>query len=168
MAFRIQDVLETLRVLADSDVDAVVVGGWGVDALIGEQTRTHDDLDVWVRIEHDGRLRDVLAAGGFLQEDGGVWQNYVLRDPEGRKLDVHLATFRPDGSAIYQMDGGGTYVVGADAFTIGSIGGSVVRCVTAEQQMVDHACGYEPDEEDRADMRALHERLGVSYLPPVG
>jgi lincosamide nucleotidyltransferase A/C/D/E len=48
-------------VLADSDV---VVGGWGVDALIGEQTQTHDDLDLWVRIEHDGRLREVLAAGG--------------------------------------------------------------------------------------------------------
>jgi lincosamide nucleotidyltransferase A/C/D/E len=168
MAFRVQDVLEILGLLAASDVDAVVVGGWGVDALIGEQTRTHDDLDLWVRIEHDGRLREVLAAGGFLQDEGGVWQNYVLRDPEGRKLDVHLATFRPDGSSIYQMDGGEIYVMAADAFTTGSIGGAVVRCVTAEQQMVDHAYGYEPDEEDRADMRALHARLGVPYLPPFG
>jgi lincosamide nucleotidyltransferase A/C/D/E len=39
-------------------------GGWGVDALLGEQTRPHDDLDIVVEERHLLRLR---ATGRRLQ-----------------------------------------------------------------------------------------------------
>lgn len=56
----------------------------------------------------------------------------------------------------------------ADRFTVGQIVGRTVPCVTAEQQMLDHAGGYEPGETDHRDMHAMHERLGTPYLPPYG
>ena len=37
-----------LDALAASGVDPCVGGGWGVDALLGEQTRQHADLDLWI------------------------------------------------------------------------------------------------------------------------
>src|SRR5215216_4234618 len=35
--------------------------GWGVDALVGEQTREHKDLDLIVRDSHESRMREALA-----------------------------------------------------------------------------------------------------------
>jgi len=43
------DVIEILGWLADAGVAVWLDGGWGVDALIGEQTREHKDLDLIVR-----------------------------------------------------------------------------------------------------------------------
>jgi lincosamide nucleotidyltransferase A/C/D/E len=43
------DVVELLRLLETSGVEVYVDGGWGVDALLGEQTRPHSDLDIWGR-----------------------------------------------------------------------------------------------------------------------
>ena len=34
-----------VHAVLDAVPDAVVDGGWGVDALVGRQTRAHDDLD---------------------------------------------------------------------------------------------------------------------------
>jgi lincosamide nucleotidyltransferase A/C/D/E len=39
-------------------------GGWGVDALLGEQTRPHDDLDIVVEERHLLRLRATIQAPG--------------------------------------------------------------------------------------------------------
>jgi tRNA nucleotidyltransferase/poly(A) polymerase len=32
-------------------IEATVGGGWAIDALLGEQTRLHSDLDLWVAAE---------------------------------------------------------------------------------------------------------------------
>lgn len=37
------DVLSILAVLRNADVDIWIGGGWGIDALVGEQTRLHRD-----------------------------------------------------------------------------------------------------------------------------
>lgn len=40
------DVAVVLDRLEDAKIEAWLEGGWGVDALLGKQTRTHDDLDL--------------------------------------------------------------------------------------------------------------------------
>jgi lincosamide nucleotidyltransferase A/C/D/E len=45
------DVLEVIDALEGAGVSVWIDGGWGIDALVGEQTRPHDDLDVVIRIE---------------------------------------------------------------------------------------------------------------------
>ena len=37
-----------LAALDARDAEVWVGGGWGVDALLGEQTREHSDLDLWL------------------------------------------------------------------------------------------------------------------------
>ena len=45
------DVVEEIDELELAGVDVWVQGGWGIDALLGEQTRPHDDLDVIIRAD---------------------------------------------------------------------------------------------------------------------
>src|SRR6202790_2175530 len=51
------DVVELVRLLEGSGVSVCVDGGWGVDALLGEQTRPHADLDIAVPHAHVPALR---------------------------------------------------------------------------------------------------------------
>jgi lincosamide nucleotidyltransferase A/C/D/E len=60
-----------------------IEGGWGVDALLGEQTRPHDDLDFGVRHEDVDRICEVL--GEFDRTDPEWPSSFVLRDAAGRK-----------------------------------------------------------------------------------
>ena len=51
------DVLEILNVLNAANIPVWLDGGWGIDALIGKQTRQHDDLDVVVALE---KVKDIM------------------------------------------------------------------------------------------------------------
>jgi hypothetical protein len=42
------DVLEVLSILDAEGISAWIGGGWGVDALVGQETRRHEDLDIAV------------------------------------------------------------------------------------------------------------------------
>jgi lincosamide nucleotidyltransferase A/C/D/E len=161
------DVIELLDRLARAEVAAWLDGGWGVDALLGEQTRPHKDLDLIVRVEEVRRMRDALAPDGFQLVTGEPGSNFVLRDQRGREIDVHPARFDDDGNGVYRMENGEDWVFPADGFSgTGRVGRHDVACLTADVQMVDHATGYEPGETDFHDMRLLNERLGTRLLPP--
>ena len=55
-------VLEFLDLLEASSIDVCLDGGWGVDALLGEQTREHGDLDVILNVEDLPRLAAVTRS----------------------------------------------------------------------------------------------------------
>jgi hypothetical protein len=48
-----------------------VDGGWGVDALLGGETRLHDDLDVVVRREEIERLSSLFPSSYAATRNGG-------------------------------------------------------------------------------------------------
>ena len=48
-----EQVLEVLDLLKRSGIDPWVDGGWGVDAIVGTQSRSHGDLDL--RLSSDQR-----------------------------------------------------------------------------------------------------------------
>jgi hypothetical protein len=71
-------------------IDLWLDGGWGVDALLGEQTRLHDDLDIVLEHKHVPTLRHALAGLGFRdirRDDTRPW-NFVLGDGRGLEVDV--------------------------------------------------------------------------------
>ena len=45
------DVVELLNRLEEHGIDVWLNGGWGVDALLGHQTREHDDLVTRLGVE---------------------------------------------------------------------------------------------------------------------
>ena len=72
------------------------MGGWGVDALLGRQTRPHHDLDVLVSVDDLGRLRDLLAEHAFTRRL--IWED------ENRWIDVQGVRFP---TAFVESDGRG-------------------------------------------------------------
>jgi lincosamide nucleotidyltransferase A/C/D/E len=159
------DVLPALAILdalAARSISAWVHGGWGVDALLGEQTRRHDDLDLVVQVSDYLRLVAALGRLGYRLVHGAPPSNFVLLDPAGRQVDVHPVRFSPTGDGIYRMENGEDWAFPAAGFRgRGHIGGQVVRCLTPEVEVLCHA-GYEFDEDDWHDLEALQQRFGVA------
>jgi lincosamide nucleotidyltransferase A/C/D/E len=59
------------------------MGGWGVDALLGRQTRPHKDLDVLVPVDDLADLERVLGRHDFTrtliwEEETAGWRSTVI------------------------------------------------------------------------------------------
>lgn len=160
------DVLRVLRALDDRGITGWLSdGGWGVDALLGEQTRPHNDLDVIVSLDDVSALRAVLGEQGFRLTEGQPPLCFVLTDDNGHMVDVHPVAFDDHGNGHYTMAGDQVWVYPAAGFTgTGMVGGQPVRCLTPEVQVLCHA-GYQLREVDFHDMQALHRRFGVQLRP---
>ena len=148
------DVLEILDRLDAAGVEWWIDGGWGVDALLGYETRPHADLDFAIRADDVDRLRDVLPE--FHRIDHDQWPAaYVLRDHRGRELDFHPLELDQDGNGWQPQPDGSRALWPREALTgRGSIGGRDVRCTTPEFQVESHLYdGY--DDLDWAAVAAL-------------
>jgi lincosamide nucleotidyltransferase A/C/D/E len=151
-----EDVVSLLDGFEARGVAYWIAGGWGVDALLGVQTREHDDLDIAIPFDHEHAVLAALAASGFSVETDWRPVRVALKHPDGREVDVHPIRFQTDGSAWLPGLDGGRFEYPADCFAMGSIAGRGVPCVSAEQQLVFHQ-GYELADKDRADLRQLAE-----------
>jgi lincosamide nucleotidyltransferase A/C/D/E len=162
------DVMEVLDRLRSADVRFWVDGGWGVDALLGGQTREHEDLDLVVEREVCERAATVLRALGLAhdaEEQPGLPARFVLRDARGRRVDLHPVVFGPDGNAWQPLPGGAWGAYPDDGLQgTGEIEDQPVPCITVDLQLRHHL-SYGWDENDRHDMELLAERFGVA-LPP--
>lgn len=157
---------ELYELMCEDGLEIWLDGGWGVDALLAEQTRPHRDLDVFVREEDLSKLRNLMRGAGFSVERDAAPSNVVFEDGGGSKVDVHTVRF-DSGVGVHRMEDGGEWVFPEESFDgLGSVGGSSVRCLSPEAQVSCHAQGYTPSEKDLRDMELLHRRFGVE-LPPT-
>lgn len=158
------DVSYVLEALERAGIDVWLEGGWGVDALLGRQTRPHADLDVLVAAGDAARAREILEAEGFRLTVDWLPTRFVMEDRRGRAVDIHPVTFDAAGDATLMLtDGTAAVVPAAGLAGTGTISGRPVRCFTAAQQMVAHD-GYPPLPQDVADVAALAAACGVE--PP--
>jgi len=159
------DVIELCQVLDGAHVAVWLDGGWGVDALLGEQTRRHADVDIVVEDRDVPRLTAVLAERGFHRRDGGRPWNFVVVDAGGREVDVHAVTFDGAGNGLYGPQEVDARMYPAASLTgTGTVAGRPVRCVTAGFQVASHA-GYDLRPVDVADLAAL--RAGFGLIPEL-
>jgi len=159
------DVLAVLDALAAAGVRAWVAGGWGIDALVGEATRPHRDLDLAVPADQEAEAIATLGRLGFGIADDQRPARLVLGTHDGRTVDVHPVAFDADGLGVQQGFDGQVFEYPPDAFGSGLIEGREVPCLTAAQQVRFHL-GYEPLDHDRRDMALLRDRLGISVPEP--
>lgn len=152
-----EDVVGLVDLLEANGIELYVDGGWGVDALLGEQTRVHNDLDIAMPHEHDQKLRELLAAEGYseVERDDTRDCNYVLRDTEGREVDVHTYTFDEDGNNVFGVEYKPEHLTGK-----GTINGREVKCIPPTA-MVEFHTGYELDEDDWHDVSKLCEKFNI-------
>ena len=77
-----QDVINLLVKLQSLGIKIWIDGGWGVDALLGKQTRFHKDLDIVIQQKDVAVLREFLEARGYseVKVDIARPHNFVLAD----------------------------------------------------------------------------------------
>jgi lincosamide nucleotidyltransferase A/C/D/E len=173
-----KDVIRIHQRLLDEGIQIWVVGGWGIDALLGEQTRPHKDLDVIMLLDDVVRMRELLERDSYRLKM--LWEEnrwaadaqgietataYVLHDSEGREFDMHAMRLDDQGNGIPEWEAEGFMFTKEDLAGEGTIDGVAVKCISPESQVVCHT-GYEiPDEQLRdkqmRDLKLLHEKFGV-------
>ncbi len=145
-----------------------IAGGWGIDLLIGEQTRPHHDLDVWVEAADRGEERATAALENLgyevtakRAESGRRFPiRSVLRSPSGRVIDLIMVTLQgePGYPQLAEADTAtGTLELDGERHTFPT--------ASATQQVSAHL-GYKPQAHDRQDMHLLCAAAGID-LPPA-
>jgi lincosamide nucleotidyltransferase A/C/D/E len=162
------DAVTLYRALSDAGVRCWIVGGWGVDALLGQQTRPHKDLDVLVLRRELPQVDQVLAERGFARtllwpnenrwvvSDGVTYPTaFVMTDALSRELDIHVVEVGGDGEPVplwvtsrrleaQFLDGHGC------------IAGTPVACMSREGQLAMHT-GYDLPASHQGDIELLQQ-----------
>ena len=134
-------------------------GGWGVDALLGVQSRVHSDLDIIINGSEFEAFTVFMRSNGYSREHSDAT---VFVSPAGLAVDVHCVRFDARGYGIFDLPDGREWPFPPSAFQgNGIIGDAPVRCLSPEAQVQCHAQGYEPTSKDLSDMQALQERFQV-------
>ncbi len=160
--FGIEDVCRLLDLTENNGIRVWLDGGWGVDALLGFQTRNHDDIDLLVARADRERLLQLIRQDGFREvkkeyttPDHSVWE-----DDRGRVVDLHFIGFDASGNILFE---GETYP-GRVIDGVGTIANRKVGCLNAEAQVEFH-CGYPHDRNDVRDVAALCRTFGIPVPP---
>ncbi|MGC1207971.1 MAG: hypothetical protein WA880_08465 [Ornithinimicrobium sp.] len=148
------EVLDILDLLQGAGVRLGVSGGWGVDALVGQQTREHRDLDLLVDAHHVEECLSLLLLRGYAVETDWLPVRIELARGGLGWVDIHPVTFAIDGSGVQAGLDGASFDYPADCFTRGWLSDRAVPCLTAARQRVLHT-GYDPQPQDLHDIRLL-------------
>lgn len=135
-------------------------GGWGIDALIGKQTRSHSDLDIIIDQVNFTDLEKLLLSNNFAADT--AQDGLVFVSVDGLCLDVHCVKFYDSGYGSFQITKDTEWPFPPSAFKgKGLISDITVMCLSPEAQVQCHGQGYPPTEKDIADMRLLQEVFEV-------
>lgn len=169
-----EDAIQIYRRLTGSGIPVLLCGGWGVDALLGEQTRPHKDLDMLILLDDARRLREILSREGYTlkmlwsenrwaRDAEGVTTatGFVLGDAGGREIDVHALRLDEAGNGIPAWNyEGDFYIPKQDFACAGVIAGYPVHCFSYRLQKMGHE-GYSMPEYQVKDMERLHRKYGA-------
>jgi lincosamide nucleotidyltransferase A/C/D/E len=151
-------VIDLLKKAEHIGVDLWIDGGWGIDALLGRQTRPHNDIDIFAQKKDAKAFTEMLKLNGYCEtemeyttNDHTAWSN-----SDNCIIDLHLFEFAEEGKLRFD-----NAIYPSDALNgKGTIGGIAVRCLTVEAQLLYHQ-GYEQTEKDRHDVLLLCEIFGL-------
>lgn len=159
--FTAENVIEFIHLLEQHNIPVILDGGWGVDALLGIQTRPHSDLDIALEHRHAFKVRALLEAKGYRDVPRNDTRdcNFVLGDDQGHLVDFHTYTFDENHTLLFGVPYPYESLNGN-----GLINDCAVKCITPEWMVKFHT-GYELDENDHRDVKALCDRFGIP-MPP--
>lgn len=136
-------------------LDVFIDGGWCVDALIGKQTRKHEDVDIAMSHDDMPKLKAELEKKGFIFKPTDDWRecNFVMAHPDGRKVDFHTFRFDDKGNNVYGVAYERNHLTGSANFN-----GRNIKCIDPVV-LIDYHTHYEPDEDDYHDVKLLCEKF---------
>lgn len=156
------NVVELYKEMEERRIEIWLDGGWGVDALLGEQTRPHSDLDIVVEKRDLASLVKLLEEKGYMRVKSGdetEW-NFIMGDRDARFIDFHVIELDAKGNGVYgPVEKGIMYPI--EALTgEGKVGSLEVRCISPEWMVKFHT-GYKLRPHDYHDVKALCQKFGI-------
>jgi len=152
------DVVDLLKAIDEIGVSVWIGGGWGVDALVGFQSRPHDDIDLYMEKANADAFIEMLISKGYREikmeyttDSHAVWQS--LSD---RVVDLHLFEFEGTNALYFEREAYPSDILNGK----GIIGGIAVQCFNAEAQVLFHQ-GYKHSEKDVHDVFLLCKTFEV-------
>ena len=148
--------VDFLKAIEAIGVTVWIGGGWGIDALIGSQTRPHDDIDIYINKKYGELFVKMLLEKGYSETitEYTTEEHTVWRDSSGRVVDLHLLEI-VSGEINFAGYTFPTSVLDGE----GIISGLAVKCFTADAQLLFHQ-GYEHSEKDIHDVKLLCKTFG--------
>lgn len=159
------EVLAVLGALSGAGCRFWAGGGWGIDALVGRQTRAHRDLDLAVDVRDEDRAMWALQSLGYRVETDWRPVRVELVRPGVGWVDLHPVAFDEAGYGRQAGLNGGFFDYPPDAFGVGALTGRAVPCLSRDQQLRFHR-GCELRDVDRHDLQLLEGRDLAFWEPP--
>jgi len=165
-----QDIIWIIELLHKNGIFIWLTGGWGIDALLGYQTRDHKDLDILLLREDIVGVNEILKKAGYHLKE--LWSEnrkvidkqgnqidtaFVLHDSSGREIDIHAFHYEGEQVIPDWDDTEGIQITKAGLEHTGSIAGVKVCCVSPQLQFLFHT-GYTLPDYQVQDMRLLKEK----------
>ena len=87
----ITDVKQILQFAIDAEIKVFLDGGWGVDALLGYQSRAHNDIDIFVEKKDYQNFIEMMKANDFyeIKMEYTTLNHTVWEDAKNRIVDLH-------------------------------------------------------------------------------
>ena len=161
------DLLAVTTALHGADIAHWVAGGWGVDALVGRQTRPHRDLDLAIDADHLDQAVALLRPLGYRPETDWLPVRLELAADGERWVDLHPVAFDAQGDGRQAGLDGTCFAYPATELVVGSIKGHLLPCLSAARQHVFHS-GYplrDVDVRDLALLAGLADREARGHQP---
>lgn len=149
-----------IDLLKELGISYWIEGGWGIDALIGKQTREHRDIDIDFDASAEVDLMEKLIDMGYQIETDERPTRVELFHPKHGYLDLHPFDLSEPGMMKQANPAGGWFELAADWFTESSFEGRSIPCVSVEGQRLFHS-GYELREIDQSDLKNLNDAYPI-------
>lgn len=125
----LRQALATISALETAGIRTVLMGGWGVDALIGRVQRDHRDLDLIVDRDEFERAVTELEEFGYRR-----WNHSAEPCRSGNIQFLELQTMRDSGLRAVEL-----HAVDLDASDLGltavEVGERRIECLSPQQQL---------------------------------
>ena len=158
------DVVRVVRAVQGADVRCWLAGGWGIDALLGYQSRRHDDVDLIIddfemQVRHAFAALEPLGFRVVSTQREPVWMpdRWELRDDARHRMDLLGLDWSKLRTALGVQEGAPNEVLEL-ALTVGHIGEHQVPCLSSAAQRVLHS-GFSPRRIDDHDLQILDDGL---------
>lgn len=147
--------LMIIDILNELQIRYWVEGGWGIDVLVGKQTREHRDIDIDFDINFETKLMNKLEEIGYLVTTNCYPTRVELFHPKYGYIDVHPFIITKNGNMKQANPEGGWFNLEAKWFTESIFEGRIIPYISVEGQKLFHS-GYELREVDKRDMETLN------------
>lgn len=153
-----EDLIAVLDILDGLKIRYWLDGGWGVDVLVGKQTREHRDIDIDFDAAYTNQLIEILVSRGYSITTDLRPVRIELYHPEMSYIDIHPFLLSDDGTAKQADAAGGWYEFPPNYFSRALFEGRNISCISVEGQKVFHT-GYELRQIDKHDIRNIESLL---------